>query len=230
VLPSCYGQTRPLVVDSLRLIFISPFNSCLCILSILLFSPRLDSAGCRDDCHLLVLSVGGRDGVVLLANSTSNLSCLSILYQLLMLGMIRFPSQIIQSCEAHISMQSECEAHISMQAHIAMHQVRFHIISIIYFHFTCMVPYIVCPACVCDGTAQVTLGSFTLYTARYNSWPAVVILISLAHALHNKYIQPFLFVSICTVQQRPGFDSIYGITNANLFISFTCNCKSQFNC
>ena len=77
-----------------------------------------------------------------------------------MLGMIRFPSQIIQPCEAHISMQSECEAHISMQAHIAMHQVRFHIISTIYFHFTCMVPYIVCPACVCDGTAQVTLGSF----------------------------------------------------------------------
>jgi hypothetical protein len=49
-------------------------------------------------------------------------------------------------------MQSECEAHISMQAHIAMHQVRFHIISTIYFHFTCMVPYIVCSACVCDGT------------------------------------------------------------------------------
>ena len=73
-------------------------------------------------------------------------------------------------------------------------------------------------------------GSFTLYNAQYNSWPAVVILISLAHALHNKYIQPFLFVSIYTVQQRPGFDSIYGTTNANLFISFTCNCKSQFNC
>ena len=105
------------------------------------------------------ISVGGRDGVVLLANSTSNLSCLTILYQLLMLGMIRFPSQIIQPCEAHIS----------MQAHIAMHQVRFYIISTIYFHFTCMVPYIVCPACVCDGTAQVTLGSFMLYNARYNS-------------------------------------------------------------
>ena len=81
-----------------------------------------------------------------------------------------------------------------------------------------MVPYIVCPAYVCDGTVQVTLSSFMLYNAQSNSKPAVVSLISLAHALHNKYIQPFLFVSICTVQQRPGFDSIYGTTNANLFI------------
>ena len=40
VLPSRNGQTRPLVIDSLRLISsISPFNSCLSILSILLFSP-----------------------------------------------------------------------------------------------------------------------------------------------------------------------------------------------
>ena len=150
MLPSHNGQTRPLVVDSLRLIsihFIIQFMSIYSIYSLIL--PPIGFSGMqRRSSSPRTISVGGRDGVVLLANSTSNLSCLSILYQLLMLGMIRFPSQIIQPCESHISMQSECEAHISMQAHIAMHQVRFHIISIIYFHFTCMAPYIVCPACV----------------------------------------------------------------------------------
>ena len=41
--------------------------------------------------------------------------------------------------------------------------------------------YIICPACVCDGTAQVTLGSFMLYiqpfllflSARCNNGPAL---------------------------------------------------------
>ena len=150
-----------------------------------------------------------------------------------MLGMIRFLSQIIQlfsfaRLTSHLNAVWMRGPHLNAGSHCNAP-------SAISYYFYYIFPFylhgsIVCSACVCDGTAQVTLGSFTLYNAQYNSWPAVVILISLAHALHNKYIQPFLFVSIYTVQQRPGFDSIYGTTNANLFISFTCNCKSQFNC
>ena len=65
VLPSRNGQTRPLVIDSLRLIsiyFTIQFMSIYSVYSLIL--PRSDSAGCRDNRHLLVLSVGGRDGVV----------------------------------------------------------------------------------------------------------------------------------------------------------------------
>jgi hypothetical protein len=52
VLPSRNGQTRPLVVDSLQLISIHYIIQFISIYSLIL--PRSDSAGCRDDCHLLV--------------------------------------------------------------------------------------------------------------------------------------------------------------------------------
>ncbi len=74
MLPSRNGQTRPLVVDSLQLISIYSIYS-------LILSPRSD----HRDAETIVISsyksVGGRDGVGKLANVTSNLSCLSILFQ-----------------------------------------------------------------------------------------------------------------------------------------------------
>ena len=56
VLPSRNGQTCPLIVDSLQLIsiyFTIQFISIYSIYSLIL--PPIRSAGCRGNCHLLVL-------------------------------------------------------------------------------------------------------------------------------------------------------------------------------
>ena len=166
---SCFPPVMGRLVLQLLIVYdsssFSPFNSCLSILSftthlhfhhsihvylfyLFSYSP---SDRIQRDAETIVISL------CYISRRQRRCSFVSKQYQqpqllinfvsIIMLGMIRFPSQIIQPCEAYIS----------MQAQIAM------------YHFTCMVPYIVCPAYVCDGTAQVTLGNFTLYNARYNS-------------------------------------------------------------
>ena len=114
---SCF----PPVMGRLVLQLLIVYNSSPSIPSILLFSPRDWISGMqRQSSSPRTISVGGRDSVVQLANVTSNLSCLSILFQ----------------CRHHCFMAKvfSCETHISLhiffilpcQAHVAIHPVQFY--------------------------------------------------------------------------------------------------------
>ena len=123
---SCF----PPVMGRLVLQLLIVYNSSPSIPSILLFCPRDRISGMqRRSSSPRTISVGGRDGVGKLANVTSNLSCLSILFQF---RHQCFHGQIIQPL-THILM------HIFFilpyQAHIAMHSVQF-------YHFKLLQLYI----------------------------------------------------------------------------------------